>query len=255
VITVRATSNTPEVLRALDQDAKQARYALRQAMNKTVQWAETDVRRAMRTSFDKPTPFFLRSLRIVYAAKEKLEVALWFKDRGLDDGSEAMVLPHVEGGPRRLKPMELRLQRAGLLPAGWYAVPGSAAKLDGNGNMSRGQISQMLNVLGTYREAGYNKADSRTRDRLLKGNAKKGVDGFAYWVNPVGARRAKHLPPGVYQRFTTVIGSVLKPVLIFVSKAQYRQRFDFYGIAQKTFDARFPAEFDRAFANAMRTAR
>lgn len=250
------SSNLPQVMRAVDEDAKQARFAMRQAMNKAGEWAETDVRKAMRGTFDRPTTYFLRSLRVVYAKKDRMEVALWFKDRGLDDGAEAMVLPHVEGGPRRHKPMEIRLQRAGLLPRTWYAVPGSAADLDGNGNISRGQVSQILNVLGTFAEAGFNRANEKTIARLKKGNEKKGIRGFTYFVNPVtGPRRARHLPPGVWKRFELGFGSAVKPVLIFVSRALYRQRFDFYGIAQRSFDARFPALFDAAFAEAMRTRR
>jgi len=251
---IRLQHNFPEVMRAIDRDGKQAAYAARVALNQAAKWAETDVRRAMRTEFHQPTPWFLRSLRIIYAYAGKLQAGLWFKDGGSADG-EAMVLPHIEGSPRKHKPMELRLQRAGLLPRTWYVVPGAAADLDGNGNMSRGQISQMLNVLGTYTEGGYNKADARTRERLKRGNAKRGVYGFEYWVNPVGGKRAQHLPPGIYKRVQTGFGTSLKPVLIFVSRAMYRKRFDFYGIARKAFEERFPGEFEKAFEQAMRTAR
>jgi hypothetical protein len=255
MMTLSIKTNFPDVMKGVDRDAKQARFAAKNALNRTAQWAETFVRMQMRKQFHQPTTYFLRSLRIIYAYAGKLEVALWFKDRGTWDEIEPIMVPHVEGGARARKPMELRLQRAGLLPAGWYVVPGAGADVDAFDNMSRGQISTILNVLGTYKEAGYNKANAKTVERLAKGNAKKGIYGFTYWVNPVNGRRARHIPPGVYKRVQTGFGSSLKPVLIFVSRANYRRRFDFYGIVRKVFDERFAAEFDRAYADAMRTAR
>jgi hypothetical protein len=78
-------------------------------------WA---ARQSINAPTRQPTTYFLRSLRIIYAYTGKLQVALWFKDRGLGDSSEAMVVPHIEGGGRKHKPMELRLQRAGLMPWG-----------------------------------------------------------------------------------------------------------------------------------------
>jgi hypothetical protein len=255
VLTVRIGHNFPAVQRAIDQDRKQALFAARMALNRTAQWADTEVRKEMRTVFHQPTTYFLRSLRIIYAYAGKLQAGLWFKDGGSAMGGEAMVLPHIEGGRRQLKPMEQRLQRAGLLPSGWYVVPGAGADLDANGNMSRGQISLVLNVLGTYREAGYNKANAKTAERLKRGNARKGVYGYELWVNPVGGKRAQHLPPGVYKRIETGFGTSLKPVLIFVSRANYRRRLDFFGVVHRVFEQRFPGEFERAFANALRTAR
>ena len=240
------------VLRAMEETPKKARYAAAKAINASAEWAETDVRKEMRRVFDRPTPWVLKSLRIKYAKPATMAAELAFKDSWSssagETGGKTMIEPHVYGGNRAYKGMEVRLHRAGLLPNGWNAVPGGAAKLDAYGNMGLGQITQLLNVLGTYTEDGYNKANKATRERLAKGNAKKNLYGFVYWVNPVGSGQAKHLPPGVYQRVTTGFGSSLKPVLIFVERAKYRRRLDFYGIAQRVFEKRFPGEFDKAFA-------
>lgn len=252
---INVTTNIAQVQKALQAQARQVPFAMSLALNRTAEWAETNVRKEMTKVFDRPTRYFLRSLRVIRSTKTNLRATVWFKDgNGRTDGS-AMVTPHIYGGDRELKPMELRLQRAGLMPAGWRAVPGSAADLDAFGNMSRGQISQMLNVLGTYKEAGYNKANAATRARLAKGNIKRGVYGFEYFVNPVGSTRGKHLPPGVYKRVRTPFGSTLKPVLVFVRSAKYKARLDFEGIVRRTVDQRFAAEFDAAFDRAIRTAR
>lgn len=249
-------SGLDQVRKAMQELPKKARYAAVTAMNKSMEWADTAVRKEMRQVFDRPTPWVLNSLRIKYAKPSTMAAELAFKDINSATSSSTMVLPHVDGGQRRFKAMEARLMGIGLIPAGYNAVPGAAAKLDAFGNMSRGQISQLLNVLGTYTESGFNKANINTTKRLAKGNAKKNVYGLVYWVNPVGAKKAKHLQPGVYQRVTTAFGTSLKPVLIFVKQARYKKRLDFYGITKKVVDQRFAGEFDKAFeAEKNRTAR
>lgn len=252
---IKVTTKIAQVQKALQAQARQVPFALSVALNRTAEWAETNVRREMTKVFDRPTRYFLRALRVIRSTKTKLQATVWFKDRNPLANSSDLVAPHIYGGDRAIKPMEQRLQRAGLMPVGWRVVPGGAADLDAFGNMSRGQISQLLNVLGTYKEAGYNKANAATRARLAKGNVKKGVYGFEYFVNPVGSGRGRHLEPGVYKRVRTAFGTSLKPVLIFVRRTQYKPRLDFVGIVQRTVDVKFPVEFDAAFDRAIRTAR
>jgi hypothetical protein len=235
------------VRKAMEELPKKAKYAAVKAMNTSMEWAQTAVRKEMRQVFDRPTPWVLNSLRIKYAKPNTMAAELAFKDINSVTSARTMVFPHVEAGQRHFKAFESRLMGIGLLPAGYNAVPGAAAKLDANGNMSRGQISQLLGVLGTYTESGFNKANINTIKRLAKGNAKKNTYGFTYWVNPVGSTKAKHLQPGVYQRIATSFGSSLKPVLIFVKQAKYKKRLDFYGITHSEINKRFEGEFARAF--------
>ena len=252
---IRMQTKIPALAAAMRDAAGQVPFATMLALNSTAKQALGDVQARMRQVFDRPTPWVINSLRVKRATKTNLFAEVEFKDRSASENSRSMVEPHIFGGDRRYKAMEVRLYRSGLLSAGYQAVPGQAAKLDSAGNMSRGQISQLLNVLGTYREAGYNKADARTRARLAAGNAKKGVYGFVYWVNPVaGAGRQKHLMPGVYQRVTTGFGTSLKPVLIFVRKARYKPRLPFAAIVNTAAERDFPSHFDAALTKAMQTA-
>lgn len=249
------TSNFPDVQRALKQAASQVPFALMTAMNKTAAKAQDAIKDEMPRVFDRPTPWVVNSLRIKYAKKTKLEAEIAYKDRNSVESSRSMIEPHVFAGKRSYKAMEARLWRIGLLPSGYNVIPGDAARVDAYGNMSRGQISQVLNVLGSYTESGFNKANINTVKRLAKGNVKKNVYGFVYWVNPVGSAKAKHLQPGVYQRIQTAFGSSLKPVLIFVKQAQYRKRLDFFGVGERVVAREFPGEFSRAFDAALKTAR
>lgn len=250
---INLQQNILTVLGQLDRTELEVRRATREALNRTAEWAETYVRKEMRSAFDRPVPYTLRSLRVFYASTAKLQATLWFRQRRQDE-DKLWAVPQIKGGERALKPMELRLQRAGILPPGWLIVPGAAAPLDSYGNMSQGEISRILNVLGSYKEAGYNKANDKTAARLRRGNAKKGQYGFAYWVNPVsGPGRRPHLLPGVYRRVYTSFGTSLKPMMIFVSRAQYRMRLDFFGIVRKAADKHFPAEFDKAMKSLLAT--
>lgn len=252
---INITTNIPEVRAALAKAASQVPYAMSVAINNSAEKAKAAVQKEMPRVFDRPTPWVINSLRVKRSTKTKLVASIDFKDRNSAESSRTMIEPHVYGGKRHFAAMEARLRGIGLLPNGWNAVPGAAARLDAYGNMSKGQISQVLNVLGTYTEAGYNKANSKTITKLSKGNAKKNIYGFVYWVNPVsGSGKAKHLPPGVYQRIGTGFGSSLKPVMIFVNGATYRKRLDFYGIAQTTAEQALPGEFNASFDEAMRTA-
>jgi hypothetical protein len=251
--------DTKTMLAAMDTSVRQAQYSAMVAVNKSAEIAKEEVRKEMRRVFDRPTPWFMNSLRVKAARDRSKPVAeLAYKDAWSNSagevGGRTMVQPHVDGGNRHYKGMEVRLNRIGILPNGWNTVPGGAAKLDANGNMSPGQISQLLNVLGSYTESGFNKANINTRKRLAKGNAKKNVYGFTYWVNPVGGMQGRHLQPGVYQRVTTGFGTSLKPILIFVKQAKYKSRLNFYGIAQGAFSKAYPDQFSTAFDQAMRTA-
>jgi hypothetical protein len=251
---ISINTNIQEVERALVQASNQVPFALSVAMNKSLETAKRGVLSEMGRVFNRPTPWVINSLRVIRSNKSNLTGEIGYKDKNSAESSRSMIEPHVFGGERHYKGMEARLMRAGWLPQGWNAVPGGAAKLDGNGNMSRGQVTQLLNVLGTYTEAGYNKANAATSARLARGNAKKNTFGFVYWVNRVGERKGKHLQPGVYQRVSTAFGTSLKPVLIFVKRAKYQKRLKFFEVAEGLINTEFPKEFSTAFDAAMKSA-
>jgi hypothetical protein len=251
--------NTQAIKAALAECANQVPFAVSVALNKVAEKAKKEVQSEMQRVFDKPTPWVLNSLRVFKSSKTNLVSEVGFKDRNSadyrgEDTFRTMIAPHVESGKRRYKSMESRLMNIGMLPAGYNVVPGGAATRDSYGNMSQGQISQILNVLGTYTEAGYNKANAKTVMRLGKGT-KKSVYGFEYWVNPVGSvSSGKHLLPGVYKRIRTGFGSSLKPVLVFVRQANYKKRLNFYEITTEVMHREFESEFATSFAEATRTA-
>ena len=162
---------------------------------------------------------------------------------------EKVLAANIYAGTRKHKRHEIALNRAGILPDGMGIVPGDAAKLDQYGNMTGGQIVQIVAWFKAFGEQGY-KANINDKGRARIGRDKKsGQRGFAYFA--LQQKRGKLLP-GVYQRFQTAFGSAIKPVMIFVRMPSYRKRFDFYGVAdraaRKEFARAFPMYLDKLLA-------
>ena len=244
--------NTVEILAKMEGHAKQVAYATMVALNKTAEQAKSEMLTEVDRVFDRPTPWVRNSLRIKYATKANLFAEVAFKDKASNEASRSVLQPNTFGGRRHYKTMDVRLLALGLLPAGWNAVPGAAAQLDSFGNMAQGQINQILNVMTSYAASG----GSKTIDRLAKGNKKKGVYGFEYFVQPAGVNTpGKHLTPGIYQRVSTGFGTSLKPVLMFVKQANYKSRFDFYAIGQRVMARDLQGNFTQAIEMAIATAR
>ena len=233
---------------------KQVVFATMVALNRAAYKASSVTSAEIARVFDRPTPWVQRSVRYVKATREKLEAQVDFDAWGNKQGVTAsMVLrAQIQGGARRLKRHEIALQRVGILPAGMAIVPGPAAKFDQYGNMSAGQIVQIMSYFQSFGEQGYS---ANTRDggrRLARGNRKKGTVGFVYFVLKTNHGK---LVPGVYQRFTFGAGSAVKPVMFFVRIPKYKRLLDFYGLASSAARAEFAVQFPLALAEALRTAR
>lgn len=234
---------------------KQVKFATVRALNAAAYKASVDTSKKMAAVFDRPTPWVLRSVRYTKARKDKLEATVDFDFWGNKQGvTVAHVLrAEIFGGQRKLKRHEIALQRAGILPPGKAIVPGPAAKFDAYGNMSPGQIVQIMSWFKSFGEQGYRANMRDGGKRLARDNKKTGERGFSYF-----ALYKKHgkLIPGIYQRFSFgAWGSAAKPVMYFVPIPKYRQRLDFYGLAEQSARTEFDAKFPSFLEDAMRTAR
>jgi hypothetical protein len=248
---ISVQSNLEPVRRQLGALRDQVPFATALALTKTAQAAQVSVRQEMVRVFDRPTPFTLASTFVRSATKAKLEAAVYLKTGGNKEGGNAQDrLGHqVLGGQRRFKRMEGALRQAGMLGNGEQAVPGRAAELDSYGNMSRGQITQILAWFQAFPEAGY-KANSTqaTRAKRAAGKAGKKYGTRFYYKRDRPGR-------GIYKATQTGFGSAIQPVLMFVRRATYRQLLDMPGVVERTAREQFPAWFRDALQSAMRTAR
>ncbi|ALP62387.1 hypothetical protein AN416_07095 [Paraburkholderia caribensis] len=239
---------------------RQMPFVISKALNDTAKNARDALRTAMPQYFDRPTPYTMNSLRITYATKSSPIATVGYKDESYK-GTPATkyLLPEVEGGNRNVKRMEQSLRRIGVLPIDMYLVPGSAAKLDQYGNVSRGQIVQTLAYLQAFGEQGYRaNTTAKRRDRLARGI--KGARGYSYFVL---VRREGKLLPGIYlrqhygsdPRIAHLAYGAAKPVFIFVNTPRYPKRFPFDDIVNTTVEEKLAANAAAAFALAMSTSR
>lgn len=244
-ITVDVTG-VDRVIANLKDMEKQVRFATAVALTRTAVDVANEAEGVMPRDFDRPKPYTVKGSYIVKATKTSLEAKVGIKDR-----IAGYLAPNIgKNGrrPRTYKNSERMLRAAGILPSGRYTVPGKEARLDEYGNMSRGQIVQILSYFRTFGLTGLNTGRKNATDKSRARLAKKNAD---YFVVPV-ANRKLGLYPGIWQRNGR---SDLVPVLMFVSQPQYRAIYDFYGNAARKADRVFYAEFKTALADALRTAR
>lgn len=251
MITVNLQHNIDQAVRELGATMKkQIAYAARKAVVKTAE----DVRQAeiaeMKNVFDRPTPYTLRGVYNKLIQTDPPTARVWLKDDRGKGGAAAAdyLLPQIEGGNRRQKRFEYNLAMNGHLPAGWVTVPGQGAKVDAYGNMSVGQIKQILSALGSAEMTlGY------SANRTVR-SAKRRKNLPQFFVVLPG--RGSHLHPGVYQRFRFAIGTAIKPVLIYVPAATYNARLRFNDVAVRTIsrvaDRHFRAALDEAKARGIK---
>jgi hypothetical protein len=224
-------------------------YAASTALTRTARALATkELPDEMRRVFSGPTRWTLNSLRVLPATKDTLSARVWVKDDAPNNGTrpEDYLLPEVEGGPRKEKRFERSLRYAGILPAGWRAMPGQGAALDADGNFKRGEMQRIL----TATRSAFDPAQRKTTSARSRRNAKNApyfaVTSFTQRiVGGVNKVEKSRLTPGIYRRE----GRGIKPVLIFTAKQPvYRQRLDFTGVSERFTRAQFPIEFSRAAA-------
>jgi hypothetical protein len=235
-----------------DLEARQFPFAMKTAINNISQLVLHAEKSEMLRVFDRPTQFTQNALKIEYATKQKLRGRVYFKDPPRLSEKQHYLYPNTYGVQRGYKKHEAALHAVGVLPTGYFALPGLDAPLDAFGNMPASLISQILAWFSGFGEQGYmaNMTDA-TRERRRRGTRRRA--GFEYIVIAPGAGR---LPPGIYKRTSTAFGAALQQMLSFVpvGRVNYRPIYPFEDVAMQIFNAQFANEFSEQLDNAVRTA-
>lgn len=235
---------------------KQVAFAAAVTVNRLAQGpVRAALQHEMRDSLDRPTQFTLNSIALLKpATREDPSAVIDFKDvaGGARPASDYLRW-QVHGGQRRLKAFEVALRSIGALPGGYFAVPGSGAKFDAYGNVSRGQIVAILSYFKAFPEDGRGwkmNATAATRARMARGTRTR--PGYRYFVGRPGGRGQL----GIYQDVRLAPGvRDLLPVFIFVQWTRYESRLDLAYAAQLAVERNAPAMFRANLAQALRTAR
>lgn len=225
---------------------RDARFAAMLAATRTAKAAQATLIEELPSIFDRPTPYTMRSTFVRPANKATLSATVGFKDfAGKGTPASRYLMPQVAGGARVAKRSERALRAAGILPPGWFAMPGDSAELDSYGNMNRGQIVKILSSVRAFGEQGY--LANRSRTRPSRGRRRKEQYFAAKPGNP-------GLPPGIYKR---VPGSRdVLPVIAFVRQApHYGPRLPFERIVRDVTARQLAREFYRALDEALASSR
>lgn len=235
-----------------DLERTQLPFAAMRAANETGfavrrRWSEI-----MPRVFDRPTPLTQRAVMIRKATKQRPGAEIFLRDEAFKGTPPAKYLQaQVEGGTRRHKGMEKRLQAKGILPAGHFVVPGRGAQLDAYGNIPGRQVNAILSQLGARFDPAQNET-ATSRKRRHRRLARKGTRAGDYFALKKAYGR---LVPGVYQRITTGFGSAVRSVLRFVRSVSYTPRYRIFDLAERIYAREFPFHFERELAKAVQTSK
>lgn len=232
--TLSVKSNVGQLARRIGVERQDIPKRTATALTRTASEVRKGLQDEMRRVFDRPTRFTLNSLFLKGARANDLTAVVWLKQRNSLGGPHYLE-PQIFGGKRPLKPFERRLRAIVVLLPGWYVVPGERAKLDSSGNMSRGQLVQILSQLRAIGLAGQGSDAQPTGSKRSRRNVKRAGVFFA-------GRPNKASPLGVWQR----VGNGARPVLIFVRGVRYQSRFKFYEVSERISRRQFPLQFERA---------
>lgn len=236
------------VIKSLERADKQIRFAVAKSLTQTAKAVQSDMTAEMKKQFDRPTPYTLRSSFVKPATRFNLTAVVGIKDMSPSKAaaSPAELLGHQFLGGRRIrKNLENYLAKAGFLSSGEFVVPGAGARFDQFGNMSRGQVQQIISQL----HLGLDPYSWASKSRRSQQNVKKA--GRIFWSR--GSARSAHLPRGAWIDMGGSVG--IRPLLIVVKRPSYRQRIDFDKAAAASIKRHWDRIFEAALAHAFATAR
>lgn len=245
------TKNVSRVL--TDIQKKQLPFATSKAINITAKKIKEREEHEIRDVFDRPTPYIQRSVFVKFSNKQTLTARVGIKDEGFKAAPPTKILrAEIAGGARRLKKYEKLFRSIGILPEGYYTVPGKGVKLDAYGNIAPSLIVQLISYFRAFPESGYRaNATNKSIDRRAKGSKKKA--GFTYFVKQINGTL------GIWKRSNTgaFTGPVkpLEAIMIFVKSTLYDETYDFKFVAESTAKKVFGDEFEKSLIDAVRSAK
>jgi hypothetical protein len=236
--------------------------ALATGLTRTAQKVAEAQRREMVDVFDRPSRYTLQGVFVRPATAQSLEAEVGIKDEfsgGNDRGQAKYLRWQIRGGQRVFTGFERALRSGGQIDGGDFAVPGRFARRTPEGNISPGQIQQILSQLRIDATRGSTRSlptfgfDDTGKDRRRKkGVIKRAVRraGGQFIALPKGRGKLK---PGIYLVRDTGFGRTdPKPVVRFVSSASYEpERFDFFFVARLAVQRNLQAEVQRALTESV----
>lgn len=231
MIRVDVRTDIAEVKRKFALTERQMGFAIGKAMNDTAFQAREDWAKHVRLMVDRPKSITVRSGMVDRAKPYRLIATVYVRDEATKGTSPLTYLNIIPGGARGHKRFERALIRAGYMYQDEYAVPGSGARMDAYGNVSSGQITQILSAMQASPDAAQN----------IKRKARRGSKAArSYFLQRTDRGRMKR---GIWQR----VGYGVRPVLLFTSqRPKYQRRLMFEAVVKRTIARDFVTNFNKA---------
>lgn len=218
-----------------------------QAINDAAYLYRRNLRAEMAQVFDRPTTYILNSIYVNEATPDKIVAQIlptYYGGKGIDP--QQILAAEAAGGTRRDKRSEVALSRVGILPSGYQTaipktpLPGSD---DGRGNLRGPFLVQLLSYFAAFSEQGYRANMTQRRKAAVHSGGIRyivayGKTGYMSRVTAsltragVMGKRSSNLKPGIWA-VTGAHGEVVKPVLMFVRRANYTARLDLKHVAEQ----------------------
>jgi hypothetical protein len=251
------------------------------ALTRAAQAVKLAQQAEMRDVFDRPSPYTLGSVFVDRARADKIEARVGIANSpgGRGRAPISWLRWQINGGQRTPKAYERALMRAGAMPDDMRTVPGKFARLDAFGNISAGQIRQILSQLRIELSSGATSTLPRVgkgERALIAGGGKGQVVGplFTSFVKDAKAKQRRidsayrraggqyvafpngrgKLRAGIYQVRSTGFGRTdPKPVLIYVKSANYEAgRYDFHYVSELAVQRNLPGAVNQALQDQLR---
>jgi len=227
---IKVKTNKEKMAAALRAFHETLPHPIARALNLTAYQVKDALVEEMKKVFDRPVPYTLNAPYVNPASPKYLAAKILLREFGGKSRSEKYLLVQTEGGQRRLKAFESALRAKGVLPAGYYAVPGEKCPLDQYGNMSPGFIVQILSYLQAFGEQGYSANITEAKKSKLK-TGTKSKRGMEYFV--VRHRRGG-LRAGIWRRTSLGrLGNAVEPMIMFVKQPSYSRLLTWHEIAER----------------------
>lgn len=222
---------------------RQLPFALRLASNRTIRTIKPALQAMLRRVLRSPSRWTLNSMYLRFATRKDMAAVIAFREFAGKGVAAGKYLRHMEtGGPRAATRFEISLRLAGVIGPDEYVV-GENPIL--GGGPTRGGYTRALSQFRAIR-AGIGNASDTARSRRSRRR------GGTFFVPKESGLGLGEMPRAIYVRR----GGVANVVWWIVRGApHYRRTLRFRETTNRVAEERFPEEFERALAEAIRTAR
>jgi hypothetical protein len=229
---IRSKSNAAAFSSGLTSWAKQLQFASAVALTRTAYKARDLAYDEFRRALDRPTRFTMNSLFVESATRSKREATVKTKPGFNSVPAGAWLVPNVEGGKRTSKSFERKV--------GSYMVPSKYMNLDSFGNVPGSTFRKIFSnlQLGDEQQSTNSAASKRKRKNE------------AYFLrNDIIFRRTNHTVGD------KTLGAIIPQLILVKNDPDYDPVIRWAEIAELAYDRHYADEFDKAFDQAMATAR